>query len=108
MEHSPTLGELIHDGDRRRDAIHIAIAPVTAAVSLKPGDHVGLIDNGQRELVGPCEETLGIVDPFLRNNVEPGERFWLFLYPNTITSLRHVWTHPAFQARPPQMENPYV
>ena len=30
MDKAPRLGQLIEDGDRRRDAIHIAIAPVTA------------------------------------------------------------------------------
>lgn len=98
MDEGPQLGMLIEDGDRRRDAIHIALAPVTAAERLAPGQHVGLVEVGNLELVGPCDENIGIVDPFLSEDIEPGQRFWLFLYPGTITGLRHVWTHPAFAA----------
>ncbi len=98
MNHGPQLGQLISDNERRRDAIHVAVAPVTASVPLIPGQHVGLVDPASRELVGPCESNIGIVDPFLTVDVEPGQRFWLFLYPDTVTHMRHVWTHPAFQA----------
>lgn len=87
------LGKLI-DSDQQRDAIHIAIAPVTASEMLHPGDHVGFVD-GTCEGVAETETPIGIVDPFLRKRILPGQRFWMLLYPNTITSLRHEWTHPA-------------
>lgn len=76
-----------------RDAVHIAVAPVVAGYVLAPGEHVGLLPCGD---VGPCSEPVGIVDPYLLRPVQPGETFYLCLYPNTVTSLRHVWTHPAF------------
>lgn len=89
------LGVLLPDHEHRRDAVHIAIAPVTAAVELEPGQHVGLLE-GSKEFAGPSDKPLGVVDPFLKEPIQPNQRFWLFLYPETITGLRHVWTHPAF------------
>jgi hypothetical protein len=80
--------------DAARDAIHIAIAPVVAEMTLSPGWHVGLTDDGKATINTTAK--VGIVDPFLRDIVKGGERFYLFLYPNTVTSLRHEWTHPAF------------
>lgn len=99
--HTPALGDLITDGDRRRDAVHVAVAPVTAAERLAPGQHVGFVRAGDMESVGPSDDPIGVVDPFLRTDGRPGERFWLFVYPNTVASLRHVWTHPAFAPRVP-------
>lgn len=90
---APEVGKLISE-KAFRDAIHVAIAPVTAGVRLFPGQHVGL-KNGEAHVDGPL---IGVVDPFLTKQVQPGEMFWLFLYPNTVTSLRHAWTHPAFAA----------
>lgn len=95
------LGKLIEEG-AKRDAIHIAVAPVVAAANLQPGQHIAFIQEGNTELVGATGPQIGpfigIVDPFLKEMVLKGQRFWMFLLPNTITSLRHQWTHPAFGA----------
>jgi hypothetical protein len=87
------LGKLV-EGDPGRDAVHIAVAPATARITLSPGEDVGIFANGE---AGTSKSPIGIVDPFLKANVKEGERFWIFLYPNTITSLKHLWTHPAFE-----------
>lgn len=88
------IGNII-EGTQSRDAIHIAIAPVTAAERLAPGQHVGFIG----ETVGASKNPIGVVDPYLTGAVFKGDRFWLFLYPNTVTSLHHHWEHPAFEGR---------
>jgi hypothetical protein len=90
-----TVGTLI-DESAGRDAIHIAIAPAVAAHTLVAGQDIGFVDEVGLGLVGKVSDPIGIVDPFLKDPVFAGQRFWLFLYPRTITSLRHVWTHPAF------------
>lgn len=87
-----TVGQILTD-KAERDAIHMAIAPVMAGERLTPGDHVAL-DSGMA--VAKPADTIGIVDPFLKSCVEAGQRFYLFLYPKTVTGMRHHWNHPAF------------
>lgn len=86
------LGKLV-DGHPPRDAIHIAVVPVEAEHCLLPGTRVGIRDKRASSAV---DKTVGIVDPFLPDRVEAGQRFWLYLYPGTVTSLIHHWEHPAF------------
>lgn len=88
------LGELITTPEGR-DAIHVAVAPVRCRFTLQPGQHVGLF-NGSATEVDPKTHPVGIVDPFLTKPVQPGQRFWLVLYPQTVTNLRHEWSHPSF------------
>lgn len=87
------IGKLI-EGERHRDAIHVAIVPVDAGERLYAGQHVG-VEDGVAWFHKVGLDPIGIVDPFFDGAIQPGQRFWLFLYPGTITSLRHVWTHPA-------------
>ena len=86
------IGKLLA-GDEGRDAIHIAVAPMVARNSFAPGQHAALNDAGEAVSMG---DFIGIIDPFLKGRVEIGQRVYLFLYPNTITSLHHLWAHPAF------------
>ena len=88
-----TLGKIL-TGEHHRDAIHVAIAPVFAAERLGPGHHVLLNDAG--EAISRRDGAVGIVDPFIERFVEKGEQFYLWLYPNTVTGMRHHWQHPGF------------
>lgn len=96
----PQFGRLVPaDFPDERDAIHIATAAVFALEDLNPGDHVGFTTKDNDKMGRSEIAPLGIVDPFLPKPVKKGERFWVFLYPGTIQSLRHNWTHPSFDVR---------
>ena len=97
-QYKPNLGEIPGE-DARRDAVHIAVAPVVAGEMLLVGERVGLREDGKAVQESEDAKAIGIVDPFLIESIGEGQRFWLFLFPGTITDLRHVWSHPAFKAR---------
>ncbi len=92
-----TMGTILADDVGGRDAVHVAVISVAAYSRLTPGQHVGFKEApAENAPVGIVDDPIGIVDPFLEELVNPGQRFWLYLYPRTITSLRHNWTHPKF------------
>lgn len=93
MSEQPKLGHLIFNDNEQRDAIHVAIAPVTAAERLHPGERINFV-RGSTTHVEASPDAIGVVDPFLARAVEPEQRFFMCLFPGTIASLRHEWTHP--------------
>jgi hypothetical protein len=92
-----TLGTILTE-QHGRDAIHLAVLSATARHVLMRGTHIGIGADGLAS--NSAKPYLGIVDPFLKGAVQPGEQFWLMLYPRTITSLRHVWAHPSIPDEP--------
>ena len=90
------IGKLI-EGESHRDAIHVAICPVVANDTLMPGQHIGFI-TGSTSVVDIVPDAIGIVDPFLRRPILKGQAFYMCLYPNTVTGMRHHWSHPALVA----------
>lgn len=104
-EQTTKLGRKLGVGEGQRDAIHIACIPLIATEELYPGDSISVRrrDDGEFEAMHGTQ-FVGIVDPFLVGKVEPGERFWGCLFPNTITGLHHVWTHPMFPSDAAEVE----
>ena len=96
MANEIKLGSL-RNGDEQRDAIHIAVAPMECGTTLRPGSWVKLDIDGKL-IAADKKDAIGIIDPFLRvTKLTRGDKVWLCMIPYTITSLRHEWTHPAFE-----------
>lgn len=92
------LGELIEGADARRDALHVAVAPVKAGENLAPGDKVQFDPSSSEvQLAQPGKPFVGVIDPFLTTIVEKGRWCWLFVHPDGVRRpMRHEWSHPAF------------
>lgn len=69
------LGKLIKDTSPKRDAVHVAVAPVTAGERLSPGTPIA-ISGG---VAVASKNPVGIVDPFLPGPVFENERFWMLV-----------------------------
>ena len=86
-----------------RDAIHIALMDVIASELLHPGEFVSFVPDSVTH-VKSDDDGIGIIDPYLRTSVKAGDRITMFLLPNTVTSLKHVWTHPSIPDTDPILE----
>lgn len=102
-----TMGSILPDDVGGRDAVHVAVISAIAGSNLYPGRDIGLLSIHAE--TGECiasdgdgVDKIGIVDPFLKTSVKPNQRFWLYLYPRTITGLSHHWSHPAFPDAKPR------
>lgn len=93
-----TMGGLLPEDAGGRDAVHVAVFSAASDDKVFPGQHVGIAAKGSVDvMVSPnAGGKIGIVDPFLNGVIFPGQRFWVYLYPRTITGLSHRWSHPAF------------
>lgn len=91
-----TMGTILPDEIKEgtRDAVHVACIAVTAKAVLKPGMPV----DRDGDIIG---KAVGIADPFVTKRILPGQRFWLYLFPRTITGLNHHWSHPDFPEKTP-------
>lgn len=92
------LGKLIK-GEALRDAVHIAVVPLIAGTDLYKGNVVKL-SSVDKEIALDGEynkdQAIGIVDPFLGDYQVPrGSKFWCYLFPNSVTGMRHHWQHPV-------------
>ena len=107
-DYKPELGKPISGTQLPlRDAIHVAVYPIIAGETLYPGQPLKLKPDGRtRTVIGnatitteglaaQCLPPLGILDPFLPDPIHAGDSAWMLICPNTITSLRHDWTHPG-------------
>lgn len=75
-----------------RDAVHLGTFTATCAEKVWPGQHVAALTSSTVDPNGA--KKVGIVDPFLNLPVNPGTKFLVLMYPRSLASLNHVWTHP--------------
>lgn len=93
-EYVPNLGHV--PDSQRRDAIHVAVIPVTLRTAMAPGTHVGVeLRDDEYCASQDTKPHIGVIDPFRQENMDANTRAWLFLYPGTARSLHHVWEHPT-------------
>jgi hypothetical protein len=82
-----------NDGQELRDATHVAVYKAQAAHILGRGDYVEVCEG--LAYLSNRANSIGIVDPFLKDPVKRGEFFLVVLFPGSTKNLRHHWSHPS-------------
>lgn len=94
-----SLGKSYIPSESKRDAVHIALAPVIPNEDMEPGARVVFVKSGDTVNVKRAEKgarPVGVIDPFLEQKASKGWHCWMLLMPKSIVGLRHEWAHPAF------------
>lgn len=85
---------------QKRDCIHIAVIPVVLHDEYGyRGGQIGFRRDGK--VSEDADDLIGVLDPFLTEDVGSGDTVWMYLKPGSITSLRHDWTHPGIPEEKP-------
>lgn len=94
----PKMIHLLEKFMDHRDAVHVAVVPMRALGTVRPGDRMKVLYEGLCRTAYGTETPDGIVDPFLPENtpIRDGRFFWLLLMPGTVTGMKHHWNHPVF------------
>ena len=104
----PKVGSILDPNkEYKRDAIHVPILSVIAYEKLQPGEKVAITKNEDNVLEAYSVKNrcfvngffVGIVDPFLEDSVKFGEKFYLFLKPESTLKLWHDWIHPLVDGK---------
>lgn len=97
----PKVGKILDaDKEYTRDAIHVPIMEIISAGILSPGQKVCIINGiAYPHIFNNHLPVVGVVDPYLDNTVDMGQKFYLFLKPESTTRLWHEWTHPLVDVK---------
>lgn len=99
----PKVGAILDPNkEYKRDAIHVPIMSVVSGYKggLIGGDFVYLQNGLAVKWYDTYKEKpVGVVDPFIRDVIQQGDKFYLFLKPESTLKLWHDWIHPLVDGK---------
>lgn len=91
MKMKPQVGVLNPAGKTPgwRDAFHVPCILVRCNTSVKAGTPVDFVGRSGQLVQRTTRVSQAIVDPFLKEDAQPGDLFWVFLNPEIVNDLVH-------------------